>query len=198
MILGPKAIRSGVIVLLLSMTSFAGQTSTGRFHSLIPLGADAYELRNAKWKGTMTLMASADSAQFEGMQRQTIERHDELFSEDGKQVKRFPAQVNFRVTATFRGHFADLSPFPVGATVDDQNQYLLGLKFRIVVFHGLEQTVVEPSSVEMIGVPQEMRYDERIFRISADLSKFPVSDRVVLEVHDPEGGRICKFHLDLI
>ena len=66
------------------------------------------------------------------------------------------------------------------------------------MFDGLRQTIVKPESVEMIGVPGELSSDERIYRISADLSKFPLRDRVVLEVHDPNGGRICKFHLDLI
>lgn len=192
------AIRAIVATLLLTTAAVAGPGPQERFHSLIPLGADAYELRNTKWKGTMTLMASAESAQFEGMERRTVADRQVMFSEDGKKVDRFPEHVNFRVTASFRAHFAEMSPFPIPASVDDQNQYLLDLKFRVVVFHGLQQTVVKPSSVEMIGVPGEMPYDERIYKVSVDLGRFPMTDRVVLEVRDPNGDRICKFHLDLI
>lgn len=199
MTFGAKAIRAAVVLLVASASTVVGQANpTLRFHSLIPLGADAYELRNKQWKGTMTLMASAESPQFEGMEVRTVSKRTQLFSEDGKRIERFPSHVDFRVTATFRAHFAETSPFPISASLDDQNAYLLGLKFRVVVFSGLQQTVVKPKSVEMIGVPGEMAYDERIYRISVDLADFPLTDRVVLEVQDPGGGRIAKFHLDLI
>ena len=168
-----------------------------RFHSLIPLGADAYSLQGEQWKGVMTLMASAENNGFEGMERRKVQERAVLFTNDGRKIEHYPGKINFRVTASFRTRFPDASPFPLGAP-GDQNSYLLQLKFRVVVFDGLRQTVVKPDSVAMIGVPEEMEYDERIYRVSVDLSRFPMRDRVVLEVHDPDGGRICKFHLDLM
>lgn len=198
-ILRGNAIRTVAMLVLAGASTLAGQSNPKQhFHSLIPLGADAYEIHNKQWKGNMTLMASAESPDFEGMELRSAGRGNQLFSENGKKIDRFPARVDFRVTATFRAHFAETSPFPIGARMDDQNGYLLGLKFRVVVFHGLRQTIVQARSVEMIGVPGEMPYDERIYRISVNLAEFPLTDRVVLEVHDPDGGRIAKFHLDLL
>jgi hypothetical protein len=195
--LGPKALRVSVLIILSSFTLAAQSIPDARFHSLIPLGADAYELRGEQWKGVMTLLASAENNGFEGMERRKVEQRETLFANDGRQLEHYPGKIDFRVTASFRTRLPETSPFPIGAP-GNQNGYLLHLKFRIVVFDGLRQTVVEPESVEMIGVPEEMPYDERIYRVSADLSRFPMRDRVVLEVHDPDGGRICKFHLDLM
>jgi hypothetical protein len=194
---GPKVIR--ILAPVLLATALLGQSteSETRFHSLIPLGAEAYQLKSEKWKGMMTLMASAESPAFEGMIHRTGKKQDRLESADGIEMKRFPSRVLFRVTASYRARFTDASPFPISAA-GGQNDYLLNLHFRVVVFHGLRQTVIEPESVEMIGMPGEVPYDERVFRVSVDLSGVPVGDRVVLEVRDPEGGRICKFHLDLI
>ena len=67
-----------------------------------------------------------------------------------------------------------------------------------MIFDGLRQIVVQPDSVEMIGMPGEVPYDERIYRVAVDLENIPLTNRVVLEVRDPDGERICKFHLDLI
>jgi hypothetical protein len=196
--LGSKVIRI-VAAVLLSTALFGQQPHEPdvHFHSLIPLGAEAYELKSDKWKGMMTLMASAESPEFEGMVRRAGKKRDPLESADGTTMHRFPRRVSFRVTATFRSHFTDTSPFTISAS-GAQNDYLLKLQFRVVVFHGLRQTVIEPESVEMIGMPDEVPYDERIFRMAVNLSDVPVGDRVVLEVRDPEGGRICKFHLDLM
>jgi hypothetical protein len=65
------------------------------------------------------------------------------------------------------------------------------------VFHGLRQTIVEPAAVKMIGVPDDMPYDERIYRVAFDLGDVSLDDRIVLEVLTPSGERLCKFHLDL-
>ena len=196
MYLGPKVIR--ILASVLLGTALFGQTTEPemRFHALIPLGAEAYELKSEKWKGMMTLLASAESPEFEGMTRRPGTKQ-RLHSADGAEMKQFPGRVAFRVTASYRSRFSEASPFPISAT-GGQNDYLLNLRLRIVVFHGLRQTIIEPDSVEMIGMPGEVPYDERIFRTVVDLSGVPVGDRVVLEVRDPEGGRICKFHLDLM
>ncbi len=167
------------------------------FHALVPLGAEAYPLRGDQWKTQVTLLASAENPQFEGMVRRDVNHRDELFAADGTRVQSYPERVNFRVTASLRTRLVEASPFPMTASVD-VNDYLLHLKFRVVIFDGLRQTVVEPESVEMIGMPDEVPYDERIYRVTVDLPHIPVRDRVVLEVRDPDGDRICKFHLDLL
>ena len=144
------------------------------------------------------LIASAESPQFEGMVNRRGKHRRQLVAADGEMVQYYPERVAFRVTASFRGHFVDPSSFAIAAPSVNENAYLLKLRFRIVVFDGLRQTELRPESVRLIGVPREMPYNERIYRLVAELGKIQTTKRVVLEVLDPNGGRICKFHLDLL
>jgi hypothetical protein len=50
----------------------------------------------------------------------------------------------------------------------------------------------------MIGVPADVPYDERVYRINFALDKLPITDRCVLEVLSPTGERLTKFHFDLL
>lgn len=190
-------IRLASLLLLAATASAQTPPQEIRYHSLVPLGAEAFDLQGEGWKAMITLLASAENPQFEGMVRRQVERHDVLFSPDGSRIQHYPDHIAFRVTASFRTRLMEPSPFPVGAN-GDANDYLLHLQFRLVIFDGLRQTVVQPESVEMIGMPGDIPYDERIYRIVVNLPQTPVRDRMVLEVRDSVGDRICKFHLDLL
>jgi hypothetical protein len=52
--------------------------------------------------------------------------------------------------------------------------------------------------VTLIGVPAEIAYDERVFRVSFDVGQIPVSDRVILEVTSPEGEGVTHFAFVLL
>ena len=186
------------VVALFSAALFAQSPAPDlHFHSWVPLGAEALELHGDKWKGTITLLGSAENPEFEGMVRRETNQRTALYSADGARIKLYPGRIRFRITASYRTHMVDASPFPI-STDNAANDYLLHLQFRVVVFNGLRQTVVQPEAVEMIGMPGEIPYDERIYRLAVEFPNVPLTDRVVLEVRDADGNRICKFHLDLI
>ena len=46
-------------------------------------------------------------------------------------------------------------------------------------------------------MPAEVPYDERIYLAGFNLNGVPATDRIVLEVLDPAGARISRFHLEL-
>lgn len=192
-----NAIRFASLLLLSAVLSAQTPTNEAHYRALVPLGAEAYELQGEKWRSRITLLASAENPQFEGMVRRAAGRHEGLFSADGTRVHFYPERISFRVTASLRTRIIEASPFPISAT-SDANDYLLHLQFRIVVFDGLRQTVIQPDAVEMIGMPGEVPYDERIYRVVVELPHVPLRDRVVLEVRDSGGDRICKFHLDIL
>lgn len=168
-----------------------------RYHELVPLGTQTFTVQGIKWKRMMALLASAESPQFEGMKATETDHRAQLVAADGTPFDAYPSRVVFRLTASFRADFLNSEPYSVTSS-KDENDYLLNLKFRIVAFHGLRQTVITPTSVEQIGVPADMRYNERIYRVIVDLAKVPITDRVVFEVYDPAGARLYKFHLDLM
>ncbi len=164
------------------------------FHSVVPLGFDAIRLEPAN--RTVYLLASAESADFDGMRRIEQGSMVRVLAADGTPVRHYPDVVRFRVTATTRGpKMSDVDPYPIDSKIALED-YLLGLRFRVKVFRGLKMTELEPDAVRMIGMPAEMPYDERIYEVSFALGRVPLADRLVLEVLSPDGIRLTKFHLE--
>jgi hypothetical protein len=75
----------------------------------------------------------------------------------------------------------------------DPANLLLSLKFKLRDYDALVSKEIEPDSVKMIGVPADVPYDERVFRVNFDIGNRPVTDRLVLEVYSPDGKKIGKF-----
>ena len=165
------------------------------FHAVVPLGTDALLLQPAKQ--TVLLMASAEAIGFEGMQRRESNGRVLVTGASGEPMKRYPEVIDFRITArALKKKLAqDMDePYPV-RTEQKVNEYLLGLRFRLVIYHGLEARVLEPAAQKLIGVPADVPYDERIYRTSFNVGNVSLEDRMVLEVLDPDGNRVSKFPL---
>jgi hypothetical protein len=165
------------------------------YHSRIPLGSDVFSVQ--PWGSVLTVLASVNSPHFEGWRRQQFGERRRLVNASGQPVRHYPEHLEFRVSTGTRTMLSDTQPFPITTTLG-ANDYLLHLRFRLKIFHGLRQTMVMPESTVMIGVPADIPYGERIYRVSFDLDQVSIEDRVVLEVLAPSGERLCKFHLDLL
>lgn len=173
----------------------ADPNSGRQFRTLIPLGAERIALRPSK--RSLYLLATAESPYFEGWHGRD-NSHD-LFDSEGAKVRAFPQQLGFRVTATaMRPDLLMIDSYGTLSISDTAiNDFLLNLKFRVLIFHGLEITAVEPESVRLLGMPSDINYEERIFHLSFNLPRqVPIEDRIILEVNSPTGYRMCKFHLD--
>ncbi len=164
------------------------------YHSLIPLGVETFSVK--PWNAVLTILASAENPEFEGWRAELYQTRRRLLDGAGRPVRYYPDQVEFRILLSTRSHLLGDDPFPLRATLPI-NDYLKQVRFRMKIFHGLRQTIVPASSVTMIGVPEAIPYNERIYSISFDLDDIPMSDRIILEVLAPSGERLCKFHLDL-
>lgn len=147
----------------------------------------------------MYLLATAESPQFEGWRVRDDGDRKTLLSADGQLVRFYPQHVSFRVTATaMRPKLLIIESYgTLNVSEDALNSFLLDLRFRLLVFRGLDIARLEPRNVRMIGMPADVPYGERIYGISFDLPRpVPMEDRIVLEVLSPTGSRLCKFHLD--
>lgn len=166
------------------------------FHSVLPLGSDMFVVDGKK--GSVLLLASAVSPQLEGWRRINQGGSRFLYTADGQRVRTYPEHVQFRVTASAldRAPGDDYDPVTVKTSLP-LNDYLLGLQFQVRIFHGLKMQVVSPAEVHMLGVPADIPYNERIYRVSFDLPQVPVQDRMVLEVLAPDGTRLSRFHYEL-
>ncbi len=75
--------------------------------------------------------------------------------------------------------------------------FLLSLHLRLKVFQGLDAYEIQPRDVELIGMPANIPYEERIYRAKFHLEHVPADARLVLEVFDSNEERISRFHLEL-
>jgi hypothetical protein len=166
-----------------------------QFHAVVPLGMESLELLPSH--RLVNLLASATSPQFEGMERKPSRGHVVLLRDRGRNVRYFPEQVDFRVSASTEGQGFDPNPLQVETPIAP-SEFMLGLHFRLKVFHGLDSFYLEPESVEQIGEPADVPASERIYVAHFALRHLPVTDRILLEVLDPSGERITRFHLDLL
>jgi len=76
---------------------------------------------------------------------------------------------------------------------DDPQQLLLKLKFRIRAYNGLDVREIQPQSIEMIGMPADVPYDERVYRINIDAGNLPITDRLVVEIFSPQDKLLTHF-----
>jgi hypothetical protein len=166
------------------------------FHSAVPLGSDCFVLKGEK--SSIVVMATAITPEMDGWRRVGDGRHSYVFTAEGKQPHQYPQDVQFRVTASGRADVpSDADPLKVTSGLP-LNDYLLGLHFQIRVFHALHVQVVKPADVRVIGVPADVPYNERIYKVSFRLPRIPVTDRMLLEVLSPEGERLARFHFELL
>ena len=168
------------------------------YHSVIPMGEDALLLRPSNRE--LFFLASAESSGFEGWHRPLGDSRKIMLSADGAAVAFYPRFIDFRVTISARTNaIPGLQPLLVDCESfqQDFNEFLLNLRFRLKVFRGLDITELEPKMVKLVGMPMDVPYDERIYRVSFDLGEVPLADRIVLEVLSPREERLTRFHLDM-
>ena len=50
----------------------------------------------------------------------------------------------------------------------------------------------------MIGVPADVPYDERVYRINVDTGNLPITDRVIVEIFSPQGELLTHFPFSVL
>jgi hypothetical protein len=165
------------------------------FHSTMPAG---YAVVQLKPSGAMlSLMGLIECSEIEGLQQVSQGLQSKVVSTNGVTLRQFPRRFSFRVTASLRKMLID-GPDRTLTVAEDPRDLLLKLGFRLKVYDGLDMHEIAPDSVTMIGVPAEIAYDERVFRVSFDVGEVPVTDRMVLEVTTPEGEGLTHFSFGLL
>ncbi|HSK46226.1 MAG TPA: hypothetical protein VLA83_20315 [Candidatus Binatia bacterium] len=170
------------------------KTSPG-LRSNMPAGYDVMLLKPSR--ATLSLIGLIECPELEGAQRVSEGLHSTLVSADGDTIKEFPQHFSFRITASLRKVFLD-GPVTSVELPDDPQKLLLTLKFRIRAYHGLEAREIVPQSIEMIGMPADVPYNERVYRINISTEKLPITDRLVVEIFSPEGELLTHFPFSLL
>jgi len=183
------------LVLIAAGISFAAapkashKTSPG-LRSSMPAGYEVIVLKPSK--ATLSLIGLIECPELEGAQHVAEGLHKKLVAADGDTMKEFPQRFSFRITASLKKVIFD-GPVTSVIIADDPQKMLLNLKFRIRAYNGLEVREIVPQSVEMIGVPADVPYDERVYRINVIAENLPITDRLVVEIFSPQGEPLTHF-----
>ena len=186
--------RSGLlaIVAMFALAAAAGTVSrvSNAMHSTMPAGYDVVVLKPSGM--SLSLMGLVECPELEGVQSVSEGSHKKLVSSDGETIRQFPQRFSFRVTASLRKIMLD-GPVASVNVGDEPRQLLLNLKFRIRAYNGLESHDIVPDSVEMIGMPADVPYDERVYRINLNKVDLPITARLVVEIRTPQGELLTHF-----
>lgn len=184
---------SGLLLVVACFALAAAGTSpktTVGLHSNMPAGYDVIVLKPSK--AILSLIGLIECPELEGAQHVAEGVHKKLVSADGGTIKKFPERFSFRITASLRKVFLD-GPVTSVPISEDPQELLLNLKFRIRAYNGLEVREIVPQSVEMIGMPADVPYDERVYRINVNAGNLPITDRLVVEIFSPHGELLTHF-----
>ncbi len=178
---------------------FAGAGSALRsgpgLHSAMPAGYDVVVLKPSGVN--LSVMGLIECPQLEGAQHVAAGLQSRIMAANGARMDQYPHHFSFRITASLRKIVLDgpASALDFGGNPQD---LLLQLKFRVKAYHGLESREIAPESIEMIGMPADVPFDERVYRIGVNVGDMPVVDRFVIEVLSPEGQVLTHFPFTLL
>ena|SRR5215471_3070206 len=164
-------------------------------HGTTPAGYEVLQVEPGG--GVISFLGLIECSELEGAQQVSRGVDARIVNTDGKTLVHFPRHFSFRITVSLRKTVL-AEPVDKVTVSEPLGDYLLKLKFRLKAYHGLETREIPPESIQMIGMPADVPYDERVYRISFNVDKLPVTDRCVLEVLSPTGERLTKFHFDLL
>jgi hypothetical protein len=190
---------SGLLLIVAGLAVAAAARNSPKampgMRSNMPAGYDAIVLMPSK--ATLSLMGLIECPELEGAQQVAEGLHKKIVSAGGGAIKEFPQRFSFRITASLRKIFLE----PPARSIDlagDPQELLLNLKFRIRAYNGLESREIIPQSVEMIGMPADVPYDERVYRINIDAGNLPITDRLVVEILSPQGELLTHFPFSVL
>lgn len=172
-----------------------GSNNSAGLHSAMPAGYDIVALKPSNV--TLSLMALIECPELEGAQHVSAGTNAKIISADGEPMVTFPHHFSFRITASLRKTVLD-PPLNAINVADDPNDLLLKLRFRIKAYHGLQIRDVVADSVELIGMPADVPYDERVYRINVDIDDASITDRFVIDILTPEGELVTHFPFTLL
>jgi hypothetical protein len=186
--------RSGVLAIIAAfgLAAIAGNAPRGGngMHPTMPAGYDVVILKPSG--ANLALMGLIECPELEGAQSVSEGTNKKLVSADGDTIKHFPQRFSFRITASLRKMLMDRPVASVDVS-DEPHELLLNLKFRIRAYNGLENHEIVPESVEMIGMPADVPYDERVYRVNVNNVNLPITARLVVEVRTPQGELLTHF-----
>src|SRR5262245_35879334 len=193
----PRICQRTIVIVLCTTLVVNAQipNAVRRYTATMPLDNELIELMPGGKK--LSMMVTWDCAEIEGWELVTMEDKKMVRDAEGREVKFYPEHMRFRFTIGSKTIIEGRSPLPYDTALR-LDELSTCLSFKLKRFHETEATDFYPVSQELIGVPEEMPYNERIYSIDFVIPKVPLEDRFALEVLDPSGNRVAKFPVFLL
>ncbi len=169
--------------------------SDEHFRTVTPLGSDSLLLQPAK--KVLTMMLTLDCKELGDAHVIDNGSRKMVVNSNGVELTKYPAEMRFRFTVGSKTTLGEKYPLEV-QTLASPEQFASHLHFRLKIFHGIDAHALDPVESKIIGVPPEMPYDERIYRVTFKVGDVSSTDRMMFEVLDDSGTRVGKFHLQLM
>jgi hypothetical protein len=183
------------VFVILAAAAGSSFPQTPTLHSSIPAGYEIIQLQPSG--AQLSLLGLIECPEIEGAQRFSEGLNARIVSASGVPLGQFPRRFSYRVTASLRKTVID-PPNSILKISGDPYELMLGLKFKLRAYNGLASEEILPASVTMIGMPADLPYDERVYRVSFDVGDRPVTERFVLDVYSSAGERLSRFHFELL
>jgi hypothetical protein len=191
-----RILRSAAIFGLAASALVGAQPGSGPYRAATPAGTEVVQLKPSG--AVVTLLGLVECPEIAGAQQVDEGLRARVVLADGEPLESFPGRFSFRVTASLRKTLLE-EPGSTLNTEENPSQMLTALKFRLKAYDGLQMRMIEPESTSMIGVPADVPYDERVYRVSFNLpGNEPPTERFVLEVIAPGGERLARLHFSLL
>lgn len=163
-----------------------------KFHRWTPLGTETLLLKPSGQQ--LSMLLSLDSQFLDGTTKTMQGKEAVLQEADGARLETFPREISFRFSIGTRTQFDATDP-QVADTKLDAAELRDHVNFRLMIFDGLKAMVLEPKEVKMLGVPLDVPYNERIYKVTFGLPDVSVQRRMKLLILDPQGNRLANFQL---
>jgi hypothetical protein len=187
--------KCSLVVFALAACLFAQQPSARHFTELAHLDADTIKLTSTG--ETLTFLGTWIAPELKHLERVSTSDDKYIRTVDGQAVHLYPETMTLRITVSKRDHLDNSSPIPL-ETKFNAEELAKSLHFRLRIYRGLEYRIEEPVSAQIIGVPAEVPYGERIYLVKFSLSGVPVEDRLMIEALDPQDHRVTRFSIALL
>jgi hypothetical protein len=163
-----------------------------KFQRWTPLGTESLLLKPS---GQHLFMLLSLDSQFLDGARKTMQGKTAVLQEaDGARLERYPHEISFRFSIGTRTQLDTNDP-QVAETNLDPAELRDHVQFQLMIFDGLKATVLAPKEVKMLGVPLDIPYNERIYKVTFGLPDVSVQRRMKLLILDPQGNRLTNFQL---
>ena len=185
--------------LIFSMSALFAQSSShavqeARLRKITPLGGDTIKL--VPENRVLSFMCSAESDKLKDSRVMNVEGKKVVQDGKGNEITNYPDDLTFRFTISSIVPRVEKEPLSYDTKVGS-GEFMAGIKFRLHRFEGMDDKEYDPTSAELIGVPRNVPYNERIYKVKFDTAQFSIDDRLMLEVIAADGSRLGKFHFFL-